>query len=110
MKITKWVEVPSQEVEIDIGVHEIRAALSEIWNRIGPIAVRNEITTTLSDMAVFLNSLTVQHIDMLTLQQRIVVQGFLLKAADRFKPPEALGEFLSADAETVSGSSRSEKP
>lgn len=92
MKVRKWVDF-GQEVEVNIGADDIRAALAEAFETIagdrlgenGPN--RNDVCMALNNIAGFLNGITDQQIGLLYPTQRSTVEQFLLKAAQRFRQP-----------------------
>ncbi len=92
MKITKWVDF-GQEVEVNIGADDIRAALAEAFavvtkDRLGEGGPsRNDVLTALNYIGTFLGALTDEQIGLLNFQQRVIIQGFMLKASNRFRPP-----------------------
>ena len=90
MKISKWVDV-GQEVDIEIGVDDIRATLQECFStvttdRLG-VSVPNhyEVSAAFNAMANFLNALTDEHITALSITQRDVIHNYLTRSAERFK-------------------------
>jgi hypothetical protein len=94
MRVRKWVDF-GQEVDVEIGMEDVRAALSESFgevtqDRLGePGPNRGELTSALSHIATFLRALTAEHIALLNAEQRKVVKGFLSDSAERFS--EAAG-------------------
>lgn len=92
MRVSKWVDM-GQEVEIEIGMEEIRAALSECFavvtdDRLGEEGPnRAEVAYALNSVGTFLNALTIEHIGKLNSAQRETIRIFLLTQAERFKEP-----------------------
>ena len=94
MQIRKWVDM-GQEVKVEIGMEDIRAALSECFETVtqdrlgeeGPN--RAEVVMAINSIANFLNALTDSHIEKLTDVQRDVIHNFLSRSAERFKLPIA---------------------
>ena len=97
MKVTKWVDM-GQEVEVDVGVDDIRSALAEAFaavteDRLGENGPnKNDVLLALNSMAAFLNALTDGQIGLLTLGQRITVESFLTRVAARFKISTEMGK------------------
>jgi hypothetical protein len=91
MKISKWVDM-GQEVEIEIGVDDIRASLSECFERAtgdeldGDGPNRHQIIYTIDALAKFLRAMTDRHIDCLTHEQRKVIETFLAEQSKRYAP------------------------
>lgn len=91
MRISKWVDM-GQEVEIEIGMDDIRAALSECFERAtrdelydeGPN--RQHIVYAMNTLGTFLRALTDRHIDCLTHEQRRVIEAFLTEQSKRYAP------------------------
>lgn len=92
MKVTKWVDL-GQEVEIEIGADDIRAALGEAFGRVtsdplgeeGPS--RSDVVACFNSIAGFLNAITDEQITKLNYLQRVVIGKFLRKHAERFPDP-----------------------
>lgn len=89
MKISKWVDM-GQEVDIEIGMDDIRAAMQECFatvttDRLG-VSVPNhyEISAAFNAIANFLNALTDEHIGSLSITQRDVIHNYLIRSAERF--------------------------
>jgi len=89
MKVSKWVDI-GQEVEIEIGVDDVRAALAEGFHaatedRLGePGPLPSEVIYALNDMAIFLRALSDSQIAMLKPKQRELVREFLSEQSQRF--------------------------
>ncbi len=89
MKISKWVDM-GQEVEIEVGVDDVRAALAEAFDNVtqdrlgeeGPN--RSEVALTLNNIAQFLKALTDDQIAMLSPQARELTAKFLAEQSKRF--------------------------
>jgi len=87
-----------QEVEIEIGMEDVRAALAESFQTIttdrlgepGPNAA--EFKMALSQIGTFLNAVTDEHIALLTLDARKVISNFLSGNAARFLEIDGLPE------------------
>jgi hypothetical protein len=97
VRVTKWVDM-GQDVEVEISVEDIRAALSEAFEGItkdrlgeeGPS--REDVARVLNSIAAFLNAITDKQIASLTPAQRAAVAPYLAKAAARFVEPAAKGQ------------------
>lgn len=92
MKITKWVDIPSQEVEIEIGLDDIRIALSKAFGAALPRNDENDESPTsldvmlaLASIGSFLRALTDEQIATLMPSQRVVIATFLAEQAKRFE-------------------------
>jgi hypothetical protein len=92
MKLTKWIEV-SQEVEISMGLEDVRAALGESFadykagtERRGEDGYMAGFLSCLNSIAQFLNAVTDEQIAALNLSQKKTISGFLLRAAGKFSP------------------------
>jgi len=89
MKISKWVDM-GQEVEIEIGMEDIRYALAETFGRITRTdlpefqANRAEISMAFSQIADFLRAVTDRQIDMLTHDARRIIEQFLVEQSKRY--------------------------
>lgn len=97
MKVSKWVDM-GQEVTIEIGMEDVRAALSESFHevtqdRLGePGPKCGELKMALSSIATFLNALTDEHIALLNNHQRKVIEHFLSASAARFQVVDGVPE------------------
>ncbi len=106
MKVSKWVDM-GQEVDIEIGVDDIRGALGEAFAQVtrdrlgepGPNVA--EIKFALNSMAEFLRAVTDRHIDMLTHEQRKMIENFLAAQASRYAP-RGLGTVVNGDSKSRS--------
>jgi hypothetical protein len=92
MKIRKWIDA-SQEIEVDIGADDIRAALAEacgVVNRTRPGdgPSRQDILIALNNIGAFLRAITDNQISMLTFGQRSTVWKFLREHSERFQISE----------------------
>jgi len=89
MKVRKWVDM-GQEVTIEIGVDDVRAALAEAFavvteDRLGePRPNRAEIAMTFNSIGTFLRAITDEQIGILNPQQRELICKFLTEQAARF--------------------------
>ena len=90
MTIRKWVDIGA-EVDIDIGVDDIRGALAEAFARteqqFEELPTITDILRAFNIIGGFLNAFEQQHIDRLSLAQRSTIAAYLSKAADRFIVP-----------------------
>lgn len=91
MKIRKWVDF-GQEVDVEIGMEDIRSALGEAFSNVTADRLgeerpnRGNVARALNSIAGFLNALTDEHVALLSSAARSTVRTFLVKAADRFNP------------------------
>lgn len=90
MKVSKWVDM-GQEVEIEVGVEDIRGALAECFARVTDDnylgereANRAEISMAFSTLAEFLRAVSERQIDMLTHEQRRIIKQFLVEQGERY--------------------------
>ena len=89
MKVSKWVDM-GQEVEIEIGIDDIRATLSECFDRAtrdeldGKGPNRQQIIYAIDTLAKCLRALTDRHIDCLTHEQRKIIETFLFEQSKRY--------------------------
>ncbi len=89
MKVSKWVDMGA-EVDVEIGVDDVRAALGEAFSRVtqehlgeeGPSA--HDVKCALYSIGTFLNAMTDEHIALLEPKPREIVRAFLFKNAERF--------------------------
>lgn len=92
MKISKWVDM-GQDVDVEIGVDDIRDALTEAFAQItedeswagGSIPNSDDIVRVLADIGSFLRALTDDQIALLNPAQRTLVETFLREHACRFQ-------------------------
>lgn len=104
MKISKWVDM-GQDVDIEIGVDDIRGALAEAFARVTEDTQwlgdsppnSNDVVLALSNIGSFLRALTDAQIAMLNSKQRATIAKFLTEQAERFHVgglfvPEPKGE------------------
>jgi len=97
MKVSKWVDF-GQEVEVEIGVDDVRAALAEGFHlatedRLGePGPLPMEVIRAFNDMAIFLRALSDSQIALLTPAQRAVIHAFLSEQSQRFAEREGVGD------------------
>ena len=90
MKVSKWVDF-GQDVQIDIGVEDVRSALNEAFHvvsadRLGePGPNRPEVSYALNDIAIFLKAMRDEHIAKLTPGVREKVAAFLMEQSVRFR-------------------------
>lgn len=89
MKISKWIDM-GQEVEIEVGMEDIRCALAECFSKItsdrlgeAP-ANQAEISMAFSTLAEFLRAVTDRQIDTLTHAQRKIIETFLSDQSKRY--------------------------
>jgi hypothetical protein len=99
MKVKTWVDI-QQQVEVDVTLDDIRAALAESFAAVtkrsdlelftkdtssvkGPN--RYDVMSALNCVGAFLNALTDEHIGMLRPAAKTTVANFLAKAARRFE-------------------------
>lgn len=93
MKIRKWVDM-GQEVNVEVGVDDIRAALQEAFavvttDRLGePGPNRAEILMAINNIGTFLKAITPAQISFLTFGQCDMIWKFLSDQAARFKVTE----------------------
>jgi hypothetical protein len=82
------VDLGSQEVEVDLDLHDIAAALSEAFARATGDdewrAGARDVMRAVHRIGVFLNGLSDDHIARLNDAQRKVVADYLTRAAARF--------------------------
>ena len=89
MKVSKWIDM-GQEVEVEIGMDDIRAALNEAFSRVTTDPLGEEgpnvrtVMMAFNGLANFLNALTDAQIAMLTSVQQDVIRNFLARSAERF--------------------------
>lgn len=79
MKVSKWVE-HSSEVEIDLGMEDIRAAIAESLSSHNP----HDVNGSLNTVGTFLRAFTDEQISALSPKVREIVRVFLSEAAMRF--------------------------
>lgn len=89
MRITKWVDMGA-EVEVEIGVDDIRCALVEAFsasnqNLEEPVNI-HDILRAFSNIGSFLRAFTDEQIAMLNDAQRKIIGDFLKTEAERFTP------------------------
>jgi len=84
VKVTKWVDLGSKEVEIEIGredIHEALAvSLSDDVSDQSPYSIRSSLNT----ISGFLNAIDDQQIAEQSIEVRKIVSAFFLKAAARW--------------------------
>jgi hypothetical protein len=89
MKVVKWIE---QEIEVEIGLDDIREALSEVLSAtnqaIEEATDMRDILKSFNCVGQFLNAFDQHQIDRLNFGQRSMIEKYLRTAADRFKLPE----------------------
>jgi len=96
VKIKKWVDM-GQEVDVEVGVDNIRAALQEAFSvvttdRLGePGPNRADILMALNNIGTFLKAITPAQISLLNFGQCDVIWKFLSDQAARFKVTEENG-------------------
>ena len=89
MRVEKWVDF-GQNVTVNIGMDDIRAALAECFevitrDRLGEDGPNKaEVLYALSSIGSFLRALTDEQIGMLTDSQKTVIHEFLREQATRF--------------------------
>jgi hypothetical protein len=89
MRVSKWVDM-GQEVKIEIGVDDVRAALTEGFHavtagRLGePGPLPQEVLIAFNDIAIFLRALSDQQIALLKPKQRELIHTFLFEQTERF--------------------------
>lgn len=88
MKISKWVDM-GQEVEIEIGVDDIRGSLAEAFARVTNERFEDEPTVqdvmlALNSIAQFLRALTNEQIAKMNVHQQATIAGFLDEQSKRF--------------------------
>jgi hypothetical protein len=103
MKVSQYVNF-SQEIEIEVGVDDIRAAFAEELAEIKRPVSDHAIKQMLNVVGQFFNALTEDQIATLTPQARSTVQQYLVKQAQRFALAEPsvnnkLGEHVAEQAE-----------
>lgn len=90
VKVSKWVDM-GQEVEVEIGLDDIRAAMGEAFNVVAedPLGEegpnRFDIMRALNDIGAFLNAMTDEQIALLNEAARKSVRTYLATASERFK-------------------------
>jgi hypothetical protein len=94
MKISKWVDM-GQEVEIEIGMDDIRAAMAECFGKVTEERLfdapgANEVIAAFSTIGKFFNALTAEHINLLTTNQKRIVANYLADQVERFKETEVV--------------------
>ena len=101
MRIEKWVDLGAN-VTIDIDLNDIRGALSEAFTEaskdpLGEASNKHTVLLAFNQIGAFLNGLGDGQIGLLTFGQRMTIESFLRKNADRFKltPENAPGAFES---------------
>jgi hypothetical protein len=92
MKVSKWVDF-GQEIEIEIGTDDVRAALAESFQRVTSPGFEEEpppdhaVRSMLSTIASFLKALTDEQIAAsLSEPARKTVHNFLVEQTARFAP------------------------
>lgn len=84
MKITKWVDM-SQEVEVEIGIDDVRAALAESFAEVAKdFSGTAAMLLAFNRIGTFLRAVTSEHINMLEAHQRQTIGNFLAEQAKRF--------------------------
>lgn len=97
MKVSKWVDM-GQEVEIEVGVDDIRGALAEAFARVtndrlgedGPTA--QEVMFAFNSIAQFLRAITNEQISHMNVHQLATIAGFLDTQAKRYAQAEPASE------------------
>ena len=79
MRVSKWVDY-SSEVEIDIGMEDIRAGIAEALAAGNP----HDVNGALNNIGAFLRALTDDQIAALSPKVREIVRVFLAESAMRF--------------------------
>lgn len=91
MKVSKWVDMGAH-VEVEIGADDIRAALSEAFERAMDRSeeppVMHDIMVALNSIGAFLNGLEDSTINRFNARQRRLTSDFLAAAALRFSVTE----------------------
>ena len=89
MKIVKYVDIESQEVQIEIAVSDVREAMDEAFKSAVRNAYKennkNDVLIAINDIGIFLKALTDRQIEMLNFKQRETIGEFLEKQGKRFK-------------------------
>ena len=94
MRITKWVDFGGNEVDIDIDMNDVRAAMSEAFSRVATdplgeeLPTRRDVINAFNVIAKFFDALLDEQIQDLTIAQRAIINAFLLKTAERFTTGE----------------------
>ncbi len=84
MKISKWVDL-SQEVEIEIGLDDVRGTLAESFAQVTKGSPgETGMLLAFNQIAMFMRAVTVKQIGMLNAQQRRTIGNFLAEQAKRF--------------------------
>ena len=94
MKVTKWVEM-SDNVTLDIGTEDIRAALDEAFADADQTVNVHDILCAFNSIASFINAFTDENIAKLKPKQREIIGRFLRDAAVRFIQNEDKTPFTS---------------
>lgn len=90
MKVKQWVDF-GQEVEIDVSITDIRAALGECFENVTQDRIGEEgpsvgdVLHALNSIAKFFNAMTDEQIALLSEKARIMVGNFLSDQEKRFK-------------------------
>jgi len=92
MRLRKWVDF-GQEVEVEIGLDDVRSALAEAFDNVtrdrlgenGPNQC--DVLLAINCIGTFFNALTDEQVNLLTSTQRQVVSQFLNNQAKRFTSP-----------------------
>jgi len=94
MKVSKWVDM-AQEVQIEIGMEDVRAALNEAFyevtreDRLGEPGPNNsEIMLAFNNIGGFLRAFTDEQIAQLKPAARKVIGEFLAEQSKRFAAQE----------------------
>lgn len=90
MKVSKWVDF-GQEVEVELSMEDVRAALSEAFHevtredRLGePGPTNGEVMMAFNNLAGFLRAFTDEQIAQMKPAQREVIGKFLAEQAARY--------------------------
>lgn len=89
MKVSKWVDF-GQEVDVDINLQDISAAIGEAWERVTverfeEEPTRNDVIQAMSRSLTYFKALKDEQIALLLPEQRQRCAELLSETADRFK-------------------------
>lgn len=89
MKVSKWVDM-GQEVEIEIGIEDVRIAMCEAFHVVTrdnlgePGPANGEVMRAFNNLATFLRAFTDEQITQLKPEPREVIAQFLNEQSKRF--------------------------
>jgi hypothetical protein len=94
VRVRKWVDI-GQEVEIEIGIEDIRAGLNEAFyavteDRLGEPGPNNaEVMMAFNNLGTFLRAVTAEQIGRMKPAQRQAILAFLAEQALRYEEPKS---------------------